>query len=114
MANTKNLIKIISDTSEPLGLRAASVAWLLEDDLKNEKHLLPYLQDKQTPDALAYRTMQALMIWGSPKIIDDIFTLWKKRKLVPALDNKNSKYYFTWSKHKNAEKYKKQIEAGNR
>jgi len=111
--NTENLIKIISDTAEPVGLRAASVVWLLEDDRKNEKHLLPYITNKQTPEALAYRAIQALMIWGSPKIIDEIYSLWKNRKLLPYLDE-DMKNYFTWSSQKNAAKATKEVKAGNR
>ena len=111
--NAENLLKIISDTSEPLRLRAASVVWLLEDDGKNEKHLLPYITNRQTPEALAYRAIQALMVWGSPEIIDDIFSLWKNRKLSPVLD-KDMNNYFSWSSHENAEEAVKQVEAGNR
>lgn len=114
LASTENLLKIIANKSEMIGLRSAAVRWLLESNDKNEKHLLRYLQEKNTLDALAYRSMQALMVWGSSKIIDDVFALWKKRKLLPSLDDKNMKYYFTWSSHKNADDYKKKVESGNR
>jgi len=73
------LLNIIDDKSESIGLRCAAVRWLLEADDKNEIHLLRYLQKGNTPDALAYRSMQALMVLGSSKIIDEIFNLWKKK-----------------------------------
>ena len=111
--NSENLLKIIDDNSEMPALRCAAVRWLLDFDRNNEKQLLRYLQDNTIPDSLAYRSMQALMIWGSPEIIDEIFSLWKNRKLSSVLD-KDMKYYFTWSSHENAEKYTNEVKNGNR
>ncbi|MCK5706385.1 MAG: hypothetical protein KAI43_01940 [Candidatus Aureabacteria bacterium] len=113
VVTAENLLKILSNTSEPLGLRAASIIWLLEDDIKNEKSLLPYITNKQTPKALAFRAIQALMVWGSPEIIDDVFSLWKERKILPFLD-KDMKDYFTWSSHNKTKEYNKKVEIGNR
>jgi hypothetical protein len=112
-ANTKELKKIISDTSELTGLRSAAARWLLEADRNNELYLLKFIQEPKIPDSLAYRAMQALMIWGSSDIIEKIFILWKNNKLLPVLD-KSASAYFTWSPQENAKEFAKQIKAGNR
>lgn len=113
-AESQALRTIIASESEPLGLRCAAVRWLLECDIKNEKDLLPYLHRKGTPDALAVCAMQALMIWGSADAIDKILDSWKTRSLLPFLDDKNTKDYFTWSHHANAAVAVKKIESNER
>jgi hypothetical protein len=111
---TKPLLEIINNPGESPDLRAASVRWLLEANQDNEKDLLPILQDAQAPKTLAYRAMQALVIWGSSGSIDSFYELWKNKKLSPALDNNNAPAYFTWSKYDKEKQYSEKMKAGKR
>jgi len=112
-ANEDILTSIIADKSEPLGLRVASVRWLMETNLKSQKYLLQFIQKGDTPTTLAYRCIQALMIWGSESTIDDVFSLWKNKNIAPELE-KNLAIYLTWSKHESADKAAEKIKAGAR
>jgi hypothetical protein len=109
----KSLKSIIADKSEPLGLRVATVRWLMETNLNAQKYLLQFIQIGDTPATLAYRCIQALVIWGSESTIDEIFSLWRNRKIAPTLE-KHLAIYLTWSEHKNAAKVAEKIKAGAR
>ncbi len=111
---SKALKKIILSASEPSGLRSAAARWLMQLNRKNEKTLLAVCQNADTPRDVANRSVQALMIWGSQRAIDDFYKLWKSRKLNPALDDKDTHYYFTWSAHDKDKKYSKPVKAGSR
>lgn len=112
-ANESELKRIISDTSESLGLRAAAVRWLMETNLNEQKYLLQFIQKGDTSPSLAYRSIQALVIWGSESTIDDIFSLWKNKNIAYELE-KNLPIYLTWSEHENAKKAAEKIKAGAR
>lgn len=112
-ANEKSLKSIISDKSESLALRAATARWLMETNLNAQKYLLQFIQKGDIPTTLAYRCIQALVIWGSESTIDDIFSLWKNGKIAPELE-KNLAIYLTWSEHENADKAAEKIKAGSR
>lgn len=112
-ANETILKSIIADKSESLGLRVAAVRWLMETNLGAQKYLLQLIQKGDTPTTLAYRCIQALVIWGSESTIDDIFSLWKNKNIAPELE-KNFAIYLTWSDHENAKKAAEKIKAGAR
>ena len=112
-ANEENLKRIIAEKSEPLGLRVAAVRWLMETNPNAQKHLLQFIQKGDAPTTLAYRCIQALVIWGSESSIDDVFSLWKNKKIASELE-KNLAIYFTWSEHENAGKAAEKIKAGAR
>ena len=112
-ADTSSLLSILRNNSEPIGLRCASVRWLLECDPKKDTELLPYVQGNATPEALAFRAMQGLIIWGSESTLDDVFALWKARKLRSSLD-KNLHNYLSWSELDHAKVLIKRVKANER
>ena len=112
-ATEKALKKILSDKSESVALRSATVRWLMETNVNSQKYLLQFIQKGDIPVTLSYRCIQALMIWGSKSTIDDVFTLWKKKNIAPEIEE-NLATYFTWSDHENAGEAAEKIKAGAR
>ncbi|MCG6537171.1 MAG: hypothetical protein L7F78_21285, partial [Syntrophales bacterium LBB04] len=114
LLDSKSLLEIIKTGGEAADLRCAAVRWLLETGQDNEKQLVQVVQDAKAPTTLLYRCMQALMVWGSSDAVQQVFDLWKNRKLAPALDDKDTPAYFTWSKFDEAKKYSEKIKTGTR
>ena len=95
-ATPEALRELLADPSAPVGLRCAAVRWLLECDIRKADWLLPHVQQKGTPQPLARRSMQALMVWGGEGLVDHVFWLWRERRLLPVL-RKQARDFFSWS-----------------
>ncbi len=112
-ANTKSLLEILNSGKEPIGLRCATIGWLLNLNPANTKYLRVYLKDGAFGKSLNFRAMQAVMIWGSAKDLDYAYSLWKSKKLAKCLDYDFPRY-LSWSHLARAGQLVAEVKLGGR